>query len=169
MIDGRQVGRKSLSGSGDSPQIRVRVSAEVMTVLEHLAEQEGTSKSMIVRSLVERELADRSAQPPRPEVAVQLELHRRIIPKLLQDPESIRAIARRNLEQARSRRQSPMSQEWIDEWQRLIDGPDSELIQMLIKPGEHAIDMRQMSPFAGALSDAERMEAIVTGRALAKA
>ncbi len=158
------VGRKSLSGSGDSPQVRVRVSSRLREQLAETAREQGVAVSDVVR----RALIGTTRQAPRSEELVQCELHRRIIPKVIADPDHVRKVARRNLEQMRSRRQSPLSAGWIAEWEHLIAGPVGPLIATLVRTDERGIDLRQMSPFAGVLDDAERCEAIATGRALAE-
>jgi hypothetical protein len=162
----RKPGRKSLSGAGDSPQIRVRVSPSAKTGLAEIAACDGVAVSDVVRRAVEREI--QTHRPRRPEEWVQLELHRRIIPKLLEDREGVRASARQNLLSMRQRRQSPTSRGWIEQWDCLLDGPLENLLAVLLSTDERGVDLRQMSPFAGALSDAERREAILTGRALAQ-
>ena len=45
---------------------------------------------------------------------------------------------------------------WVEEWRRLLEaGPDA-VGEALIDPGDHGHDLRQMSPFAGLLSDDTR-------------
>jgi hypothetical protein len=144
----------------------VRVSPDVKTELAEIAEQEGIGVSDLVRRAVEREIE--AHRQRRPEVWVQLELHRRIIPKLIDEPDAVRALARDNVRRMRQRPQSPISRGWIEQWDALLDGPLDNLLAVLLSTDERGIDLRQMSPFAGALTDAERHEAIVTGRALAK-
>jgi hypothetical protein len=144
----------------------VRVSPKVKSDLAEIAEGAGTAVSDVVRRAVEREIE--AHRQRRPEEWVQLELHRRLIPKLIADPDAIRSLARANLARLRQRRQSPTSRGWIDQWDSLLDGPLEGLLATLVSTDERGVDLRQMSPFAGALTDAERHEAIITGRALAK-
>lgn len=157
-------GRKSLSGSGDSPQLRVRVSARVHDDLARVAVSRGLTVSQIVRPALEQ-----LARPTRPEELVQVELHRRVLGKLLQDPERIKSVARQNIERARARARSTTAQRWQDQWQSLIEGPIEDLVPVLVGLDEHSIDLRQVSPFAGSLDDDERREATAVGRALASA
>ena len=49
---------------------------------------------------------------------------------------------------------------WLDEWQALLDGPPEQLVDVFLGGDEHSVDLRQVSPFAGALSDEERLAAI---------
>jgi len=42
------------------------------------------------------------------------------------------------------------------EWDDRLDGPLTGVIEMLVSRNQHARDIRQVSPFAGVLSDEER-------------
>jgi len=68
-----------------------------------------------------------------------------------------------NIEKIRPRVHGSMATEWLDEWQRLSRGSVGAIIDVLLGTDQHSIDMRQNSPFAGALTQQERLEAI--GRA----
>jgi len=148
-------GRRSLSAAGDSPQIRVRVPVRLRELAEERARREKTTVSEIVRDALEQAL-----RPRRREERVQLELHRALLANLITDPERVRALAQRNLAKSRTLVRGDQARGWLDEWRRLLDGPPEQLIDVLLAESEHAIDLRQVSPFVGALGDAERLTAI---------
>ncbi len=87
-----------------------------------------------------------------------LALHGRVLDHLLRDPDGVRARARRNL--VVIRRANPEAAPWLDEWERLVNGPLHELGAMLISTDDHACALRQSSPFAGVLSQEERLVAL---------
>lgn len=91
-----------------------------------------------------------------------LALHGRVLDHLLRDPEGVRARARRNL--AVIRGANPNAGPWLDEWAHLLEGPIHELASALIATDEHARALRQSSPFAGVLTQEERLEALRAGR-----
>lgn len=80
---------------------------------------------------------------------MQLALHRVVVDKLVENPGSVRATARENIERMRPNVRGSQAHGWLDEWQILLDGPPSRLIETMLAPGEHAVDLRQVSPFAG--------------------
>ncbi|WP_229382357.1 hypothetical protein [Microbacterium schleiferi] len=53
-----------------------------------------------------------------------------------------------------------MAQQWLDEWERMLAAPTGELIEFMLATGERADDLRQMTPFAGVLSEDERREIV---------
>jgi hypothetical protein len=148
-------GRHSLSGTGDSPQIRVRVPAHLRDLAEARARREHTTVSEIAREALERAL-----RPQRREERVQVELHRALLGKLITDVDRMRKVAHRNLAKSRSVVRGEQARGWLDEWDALVDGPPERLVEVFLGEDEHSIDLRQVSPFAGALSDKERLTAI---------
>ena len=147
-----------MSGVGDSPQIRVRVPAHLRELAEDRARREQTTVSDIARDALERAL-----RPQRREEQVQIELHRALLGKLISDPERMRKLAHRNLVKSRTIVRGDQAQRWLDEWEALVDGPPQQLVEVFLGEDEHSIDLRQVSPFAGALTDEERLAAM--GRA----
>jgi len=148
-------GRHSMSGAGDSPQIRVRVPSDLRNLAEDRARHQHTTVSEVARDALERAL-----RPQRREVDIQIELHRALLAKLIDDYDGVRAFAHRNLAKSRSVVRGDQAQRWLDEWEGLLAGPPEWLIEIFLGEDEHSIDMRQVSPFAGALSDDERLAAI---------
>jgi hypothetical protein len=151
-------GRRSLSGSGDSPQIRVRVPTHLRDLAQARANRERTTVSEVAREALEHAL-----RPRRPEERVQLELHRALLGKLIADYDEARTIVRRNLARSRSMVRGDLERGWVDEWSELLEGPPERMVDVFLGEDEHSIDLRQVSPFAGVLSEQERLAAI--GRA----
>ncbi len=154
----RRAGRPSLSGVGDSPQLRVRLPEDVREALTRRAAQSGVTVSELARRVLTGVVQDR------PEVKVQLELHRVLLGKLIADHGPMLDKACHNIERMRSLVRGPQAHDWLDEWSELITHPGPSLIDVFLGEDEHSIDMRQVSPFAGALTQAERLAAIERAR-----
>jgi excisionase family DNA binding protein len=75
--------------------------------------------------------------------------------RLVADPEPVLALARANLAQMRSASRGQAAR-WLDEWARLLDGPVEKILTALTATSPKARELRQNSPFAGALTDDER-------------
>lgn len=100
----------------------------------------------------------------RPEERVQLELHRTLLAKLLGDLGEARSVAHRNIDRMRTAVRGEQAQAWLDEWAELVDHPGPALIDAFVDTDEHSIDLRQVSPFAGLLTQQERLAAIERAR-----
>ena len=89
-----------------------------------------------------------------------LALHLAMIERLVEDPTSVLAAARRNL--ARRRRADPSGRAavYLDEWERLLEGPFAEVVAVAVGTDHRACDLRHVTPFAGVLSDDERRRII---------
>jgi len=57
------------------------------------------------------------------------------------------------------------ARDWLDEWERLLDGPIEELLRTLTDPSPHGRELRQNSPFAGLLDVDEREQVLASWRA----
>lgn len=154
-------GRKSLSGGdGESPQLKVRVPPALHQHSKELAELEGVTLSEFTRRALEEVVANR-----RSDVAVQRELHKELLSKLLGSGLGrYRDQIRSNLDQMRDRVRGNLAQRWIEEWESVLDGPPSRLVEVFLDYDEHSIDLRQVSPFAGILTEDERRAAITRAR-----
>lgn len=99
-----------------------------------------------------------------------LEYHRVIADKYRDDKQSVQNIANRNLSALRERYEHSGwgwgGIEWLNEWQRLLLGPEDKLISVCIREDEFGCDMRQVSPFRGVLSEEERRAAFDRARAV---
>ena len=79
-------------------------------------------------------------------------LHEAVAEHLRREPERTLSIAARNLQ----RRQGRIMPAWEDAWRKLLDKPTPQLARALVDTGEAMTALRQTSPFAGVLSNAER-------------
>lgn len=82
-------------------------------------------------------------------------LHVEIGRKLIRDPELIES-ARRRLQ--RLQQTIPYSQPYLDRWHELLSGSLEKILQVLGSEYEKSIALRHVSPFAGILSERERLE-----------
>lgn len=91
------------------------------------------------------------------------QIHRAVAEKLRRSPssrEAILGLARTNLDRAREIVRGPQAHAWLDQWQEALDGPVRALIDLMLREDAEGIDLRQVSPFAGALTQEERLQAI---------
>lgn len=104
----------------------------------------------------------RNSRPPmeRREERVSYELHRAVAEKVLKEPEIVLNKARLNLKATGERTRGTLAQGWVNEWESLLNGDVNELVDVMLRPDERSIDLRQMTPFAGVLSQEERVLAI---------
>lgn len=157
----RTRGRRSLNGVGDSPQLRVRMPDRLRAALAERAREERTTVSELARQL----LSDAFGSELRPENQVQLELHRALLAKLVVGGvDGVRDLVQHNIASMRGQVRGSQAQTWLDEWADLIDGSPRRLVEVLLGEDEHSIDLRQVSPFAGVLTQHERTEAISRAR-----
>lgn len=57
---------------------------------------------------------------------------------------------------------------WNDEWRRLLDGPIEQILVALTSPSLRSRELRQNSPFAGALSEDRRLDVLAAFSAHSK-
>jgi len=94
-----------------------------------------------------------------------LAYHRLIAIKLLDDPTLVITKGRENLTRMRHVDESGRSSRYLDAWDRLLTGEEHEIIGVLLDPSERARDLRQVSPFPGVLTPAERSSVYPTSGA----
>ena len=82
--------------------------------------------------------------------------------KIVTDPAHALAVARANLRRMRTASARGAAEVWMREWARLLDGPLTELLAALTSPSPRSRELRQNSPFAGVLSDEERLRVLAT-------
>ncbi|MCO8129306.1 helix-turn-helix domain-containing protein [Acidimicrobiia bacterium EGI L10123] len=116
----------------------------------------------VLRSDVES-LRARTDQPTRDQRR-SLYLAFAVAGKVAADPSRAAEVGRRNIAKMRPVARGG-AHALLDEWQRLLDGPVGELLVRLVDPSPHGRDMRQMTPFAGLLSEDERLRALAAWRA----
>jgi hypothetical protein len=92
-----------------------------------------------------------------------LALHEAVLMRLLEDPDAVRALARRNL--VMMGEAAPAASPYLQQWQTLLDGPLADLAVVLVSPAADARELRQNSPFAGVLDAVERNRALTATRA----
>lgn len=82
-----------------------------------------------------------------------LALHREVARRLREKPELLERARGRV---ARWRREGGVSGPWADAWSEVLAGTLEEIVGALTDPGRRGRDLRQTSPFAGALDSATR-------------
>jgi excisionase family DNA binding protein len=98
-----------------------------------------------------------SARASRPEELRSLWLHRAVAGVLARDPEGVLGRARRNLVRLERVHPAGMSAQWLARWRILVEeGPEAVMRALVAESGD-AVELRQNSPFAGVLSQAERL------------
>lgn len=83
-------------------------------------------------------------------------LHQAVAVGLLTDPVATLAKARRNIVTQFSAHRDDGTRRWIEQWQVLLDGRLDRILDVLTSRSEHAIELRQNSPFTGVLPEEER-------------
>jgi len=75
------------------------------------------------------------------------------------NPSTALVLARKNL---KIMRQSSRGQAriWLDEWEKLVDGPVEDLLAILTSRSPKARELRQNSPFSGLLTEEQRHQVI---------
>jgi len=87
---------------------------------------------------------------------IQLAQHKLIAKKLQENPEAILALARRNLQRYIGRRRSAPATSLWREWLALLEQNSIDrIVAVMTAKTEKAAELRQASPFAGALSAEE--------------
>ncbi|WP_448003348.1 hypothetical protein [Agromyces bauzanensis] len=100
----------------------------------------------------------------RREDRVAYELHRAVAKRLLEDREAVIAKVPEQVERMRTHARGGANR-LLDEWLELSTAPLGTIVETLLGEDEHAMDMRQTSPFMGVLTEAERLAAIDRARA----
>lgn len=77
--------------------------------------------------------------------------------RIVSDPAATLELARSNLRQMRGSAARGAALIWLNEWDRLLDGQLLALLQTLTSPAPRARELRQNNPFAGVLTDEERV------------
>lgn len=87
-----------------------------------------------------------------------LRLHEVIAARVITDPDRIIAHARANLRRMRHANPDRSAEPYFDRWERLLRGPVHRIVAALVSDDQSSRDLRQVTPFAGVLSDDERRE-----------
>lgn len=91
-------------------------------------------------------------------------LHRVVAGRLVLDPDGVLKKARTNLENLRRVHPVGMAARWLSHWQRLLDRGIDSVLETLTSRTPQAIELRQNSPFAGVLTEQERLTALQSFR-----
>lgn len=83
--------------------------------------------------------------------------------QVVEDPGRALAAARANLARMRKAARG-QAKRWLDEWERLLDGPVEDVLDSLTSRSPKGRELRQNSPFAGLLSDEERARVLAAWR-----
>jgi len=78
----------------------------------------------------------------------------------MSDPETILALARRNLLKLQSVHTRGQGASWLQQWQEFLNGPVSGVIEILRSSTPLSVELRQNTPFAGALTQQERLDVL---------
>lgn len=65
-----------------------------------------------------------------------------------------------NIAKMRERVHGPLAQGWLDRWQALASAPIGQVIDEMLSTDDEAKEIRQNSPFDGASTQDDRLEAI---------
>ena len=80
-------------------------------------------------------------------------LHRVVSAQLVTDPDTTLTKARENLLAWRgAHRSGGMSERWLGQWTKILDGGVDEVAAVLTSESRRAVELRQNSPFAGVLA-----------------
>ena len=130
-----------------------------------LASRTVGSHRRVARADVEA-LANSSAgtSARRPEQTRSLWLHRAVAGRLARDPEGVLLRAHRNLDRLERTHPTGMSARWLARWRSLLDQGPEAVMRVLAAESAEADELRQNSPFAGVLPDAERLAVLRSAR-----
>ncbi|MBG0738689.1 hypothetical protein IV500_04540 [Paeniglutamicibacter antarcticus] len=132
-----------------------------------IAARLGSSPSVVQDAL--RTAVSRHPRAARREERFPYELHVLLGAKLREHPEQLRRLARENLARMRETQRAPIAENWINRWEEILSLPVAEMEREMLRDDEEGRDMRQISPFAGALDPDERLIAMRKAQHLAKA
>lgn len=110
--------------------------------LERLAQ--ATGNSAVVDFVPELTREDRRS----------LILHRAIAAKLIDSPSDVLTLATENLRRALELH--PGAADLFDEWKKILELKPETIVALMTHPGQRARELRQVTPFAGVLTVAER-------------
>lgn len=79
--------------------------------------------------------------------------------RIVHDPARARVLALANLERMRFSARG-QARRWLDEWQRLLEGPIERLLDELTSTSLKGRELRQNMPFAGLVPDADRRQVL---------
>ncbi len=81
-------------------------------------------------------------------------LHAAISKELRMRHREVIEVAMHNISRMRSL--NPHATSLLDEWEGILEGTTDQIVARMLDPSEHGRDLRQVTPFAGVLSPAQR-------------
>lgn len=105
------------------------------------------------------EFVDDSSLLSRYENARSFYLHQAVLKKLLDDPMGVLLVAGDNLDRLLviHDRKDSMARDYLLQWQDILESGFDSVVEVLYGVDERSCDLRVNSPFAGVLSDSERL------------
>lgn len=79
---------------------------------------------------------------------------------IVQDPVATIDLAKQNLHRLQAQHTRGQLARWLGDWQVLLDGPVEEVLATLTSRTPRARELRQNNPFAGVLSDDQRVRVL---------
>lgn len=98
--------------------------------------------------------------PARRDVERSLWLHGAVAGRLMLDPDGVLAKARANLSKLQRIHRRGEVPAALTEWERILDHGVDAVFQALTSRSPRAAELRQNSPFAGVLPEAERLQVL---------
>lgn len=117
-----------------------------LRTLERLAA--ATSVELVIRTVSAMTREDRRS----------IAWHRAVVRRLEENPDNTLALAKRNLDRWRAIGTS--GEALLAHWSLWLELPVSDIVVLVLDGGPFAREMRQVSPFAGALSASERTQVL---------
>jgi excisionase family DNA binding protein len=108
-----------------------------------------------VDGLLERKLSPLTRDQER-----SLWLHRALLASLVADPADVLRLARANVAWLLDLHKAGMAARWLAEWQQILDSGVDEVADVLTSRSPLAVELRQNSPFAGALPQETRSKVL---------
>jgi excisionase family DNA binding protein len=88
-------------------------------------------------------------------------LHRALLGHLLAEPEAVIERALKNIQRWRSSHRSDgMTVRYLEEWERVLQSGLDNVVDVITSPTPEACELRQNTPFAGALPDDTRQQVL---------
>lgn len=89
-------------------------------------------------------------------------LNRAVAARVAEDPHRLLAHARRNLERLDSVHEGTPVMSWLKRWRVVIDAGPEAVMEVLTSKSPEGTELRQNSPFGGALSGAQRRRVLAS-------
>jgi len=114
----------------------------------------------VSRSAVEEFLGRNKPAPLTRDQERSLWLHRALLAELVVNPDEVLSLARANVTRLLKQHAARMAAHWLVEWQRILNSGVDEVADVLTSLNPLAVELRQNSPFAGALPQETRSQVL---------